>query len=155
MKVWLVNPFDPLPGGDEQLGRYAHLAEALIGAGHQVTWFSSTFSHRFKRNVDRESVQGASLKQGIALRLVATRPYKTNVSIARLRSHRAYGGAFLRMAGDESPPDIILASSPPLESARAASDLGQRWDIPTIIDIQDQWPDNFAAVLPPVFKSCG
>ncbi|MCH8251171.1 MAG: glycosyltransferase family 4 protein [Planctomycetes bacterium] len=155
MKVWLVNPFDPLPGGDEQLGRYAHLAEALIGAGHQVTWFSSTFSHRFKRDVDRESVQQASAKQGIALRLVATRPYKTNVSIARLRSHRAYGRAFLRMARDESPPDIILASSPPLESARAASDLGQRWDIPTIIDIQDQWPDNFAAVLPPVFKVCG
>ena len=29
MKVWLVNPFDPLPGEQEQLGRYAHLADAL------------------------------------------------------------------------------------------------------------------------------
>ena len=36
MKVWLVNPFDPLPGEQEQLGRYGHLALALRDAGHEV-----------------------------------------------------------------------------------------------------------------------
>ena len=70
MKVWLVNPFDPLFGEHEQLGRYARLAETLQQAGHEVLWWSSTFSHRFKREVDAERVHAASTEKGIQVQLV-------------------------------------------------------------------------------------
>ena len=148
MKVWLVNPFDPLPGEVEQLGRYAHLAAALRDAGHQVLWWSSSFWHRFKREVDADAVRAGAQAFGIEVRLVPTPPYQKNVSLTRMRSHRAYGQRFLDLAINEPPPDVILASSPPLESAFHAARLGEKWNVPAIIDIQDQWPDNFARVMP-------
>jgi len=152
MKIWIVNPFDPLPGEREQLGRYAHLASALREAGHEVLWWSSTFWHRFKREVDRDLVTAGAKEWGIDIRLVPTPPYTKNVSIRRLRSHRAFGRAFQRLARDRPRPDIILASSPPLESACEAARLGEDWGVPTVIDIQDQWPDNFVRVMPPALR---
>jgi hypothetical protein len=59
MQIWLVNPFDPCPGGAERLGRYAHLVRALRDAGHGVVWRSGTFSHRFQNDVDQGIARGA------------------------------------------------------------------------------------------------
>lgn len=154
MNVWLVNPFDPLPGEQEQLGRYAHLADALRQAGHDVLWWSSSFSHRFKRDVQSDLVMAAAKSQGIDIRLVPTPRYTRNVSYARLKSHRSYARSFSEWARNEPPPDIILASSPPLESACAASKLGRAWTVPVIIDIQDQWPDNFRNLMPKAVRWC-
>ena len=154
MKVWLVNPFDPLPGEQEQLGRYAHLANALRQAGHDVLWWSSSFSHRFKRDVQADLVMAAAKSQGIEIRLIPTPRYGRNVSFNRLKSHRSYARSFNEWARNEPPPDIILASSPPLESACAASKLGRAWKVPVIIDIQDQWPDNFRSMMPKAVRWC-
>jgi glycosyltransferase involved in cell wall biosynthesis len=148
VRVWLVNPFDPLFGEQEQLGRYAHIAETLQRAGHDVLWWSSTFSHRFKRDVDRKLVEAGAESKGIELRLVPTPSYTKNVTYRRLRSHKAFGRTFHQLAKNQPRPDVILASSPPLESACEAARLGQAWGIPAIIDIQDQWPDNFVRVMP-------
>ena len=155
MNVWLVNPFDPLPGEQEQLGRYAHLADALRQAGHDVLWWSSSFSHRFKRNVDAALVTAAAKNRGIDIHLVPTPRYSRNVSYRRLRSHRSYSRWFGERAKTQPPPDLIFASSPPLESACAAAKLGRTWGVPVIIDIQDQWPDNFHAVLPRPLRRFG
>jgi len=146
--VWLVNPFDPLPGGDEQLGRYAYLAKMLRDAGHDVTWWSSNFSHRFKRYLDVSPIQREAKTQGLKVRLVPTLAYQGNVSLRRLWSHRVYARRFRRLAENCSRPDLILASSPPLETACDAAELGRRWHVPTVIDIQDQWPDTFVRAIP-------
>lgn len=155
MKVWLVNPFDPLPGEQEQLGRYGHLALALRDAGHEVVWWSSTFSHRFKRGVDAERVAAAAREQRIRIELVPTPPYARNVSLRRIRNHRVFGRRFRERAAGMPKPDVILASSPPLESAYEVARLGHEWDCPTVIDIQDQWPDNFLRVLPGALRPVG
>lgn len=152
MRVWLVNPFDPLPGEKEQLGRYGVLANQLSAAGHDVVWWSSDFSHRFKRHVDSDRIHRAADEWGITVRLIGTSPYEKNVSLRRMRSHRAFGRRFEAEAAAEAPPDIILASSPPLESARAAARLGRKWSVPAVVDIQDQWPENFRGVLPAALK---
>ena len=155
MKIWLVNPFDPLPGEREQRGRYAHLAQALSQAGHDVLWWSSTFSHRFKRDVDASRIHAAAKEKGFRIRLIPTQRYSGNVSYRRLTSHRAYGRSFRERAKDQPHPDLILASSPPLASACQAAALGRAWKIPTIIDIQAHWPDNFLFVMPPVMRWFG
>jgi glycosyltransferase involved in cell wall biosynthesis len=152
MKIWLVNPFDPLPGEEEQLGRYADLAGHLRRAGHEVVWWSSDFSHRFKRRVDPQLVQQGMRDWGIHVELVPTPSYQRNVGARRLWSHRVYGRRFRRRAAEAPAPDLIFASSPPLESARESGRLGQRWSIPVVIDIQDQWPDNFVRVMPRLLR---
>jgi hypothetical protein len=80
--VWLVNPFDPIPGEEEQLRRYAYLAASLREAGHRVVWWSSDFSHRFKRLVDKTAVERAAKALGIVVRLIPTPPYPRNLALA-------------------------------------------------------------------------
>jgi glycosyltransferase involved in cell wall biosynthesis len=147
--VWLVNPFDPIPGEEEQLRRYAYLAASLREAGHRVVWWSSDFSHRFKRPVDKTAVERAAKALGIVVRLIPTPPYPRNLAPQRLWSHRVLARRFLAAATAESErPDVILASSPPLELAASATRLARDWRIPSVVDIQDQWPDNFMHAVP-------
>ncbi len=153
MKIWIINPFDPLPGGTEQLGRYAYLVKLLGERGHQVTWWSSTFSHRFKREIDAAQARQSAESLGFELELVESPPYGSNVSFRRLRSHRVYGRNLGRMMATTPPPDVILASSPPLEAAAEAAKAGRRWGVPAIVDIQDQWPDTFARAVPAPLRS--
>lgn len=149
MRVMLVNPFDPLPGEAEQLGRYARLAQALVRAGHRVTWWSSDFSHRFKRRVDERSVREAARRESIELRLLHAPSYFSNVSFRRLRSHRSLAHVFQEeLLKVSEPPDVLLASSPPLELACEAVRFADHHRVPSIVDIQDQWPDNFARLFP-------
>lgn len=47
MRVWIINPFDDIPGeGKPQ--RYWALAATLAAQGHKVIWWSSDWSHRRK-----------------------------------------------------------------------------------------------------------
>ena len=48
MKIWLLNPYGPLP--DEGWRKYRNilLGEELASTGNEVTWFASRFSHHFK-----------------------------------------------------------------------------------------------------------
>jgi glycosyltransferase involved in cell wall biosynthesis len=152
LTIWLVNPFDDIPGEGIPPLRYWSLARVLAGRGHDVTWWTATWSHR--RKVSRSAPLGIREDEGFSVRLVATRPYKKNVSLARISSHRDFGQTFERLAGEGissgqlDRPDIILASLPPLESPEAAQRLANRLDATFILDVQDLWPETFERLLP-------
>ena len=152
LSIWLVNPFDDIPGEGLVALRYWSLARVLAGRGHDVTWWSATWSHR--RKVIRTAPLGIREDEGFAMRLVAVRPYERNISLARLASHRDFGRNFERLAtegvavGQLERPDIILASMPPLDSPEAAARLARRLDAALVIDVQDLWPDTIERVLP-------
>jgi len=152
LSIWLVNPFDDIPGEGLAAMRYWSLARVLAGRGHEVTWWSASWSHR--RKAVRLSASGMLDDEGFAVRLVAVRPYGRNVSLARLASHRDFGRNFERVAsegvasGQLDRPDIIVASMPPLESPAAAVRLAGRLDAMLVIDVQDIWPDTFDRLLP-------
>jgi len=148
MKIWIVNPYDPLPGDVEQLGRYGQLSRRLIADGHGVTWWTSDFVHRFKRPIQMDSVRCAAKEEGLAVEFIETPPYTKNVSFRRLWSHRVFASRLRRRAEASSRPDVIVASSPPLEAAFHMADYGRAKSIPVIIDVQDQWPDTFVRALP-------
>lgn len=152
MNVWIVNPFDELPGDTDVRHRYWALAETLTGMDHAVTWWSSDFSHRHKRyrKIDHggsTSVSTYSLPFNI--RLIHTPPYSRNVSLARLRNHRAFARRFLEEArkaidsGELPTPDRIVVSMPPLGTATAALALREKFGGEIILDIMDAWPETF------------
>ena len=152
LTVWLVNPFDDIPGEGLPPLRYWTLARILAARGHDVTWWSSTWSHR--RKAVRAVPLGIREDEGFSVRLVATPPYSRNVSLARLRSHRDFGRTFERLANESvasrqlERPDIILASLPPLEGPEAALRLARRMDATLVVDLMDVWPETFARLLP-------
>ena len=48
MKIYLSNPYGTIPGENWREYRFFLLATSLAEKGHDVVWFTSTFSHHFK-----------------------------------------------------------------------------------------------------------
>jgi glycosyltransferase involved in cell wall biosynthesis len=152
LSIWLVNPFDDIPGEGLPAMRYWSLARVLAQRGHDVTWWTATWSHR--RKAVRQLPLDVREDEGFAVRLVAVRPYHRNVSFARLASHRDFGRNFERLAsetiasGQLERPDIIVASLPPFDSPEAAIRIAKRTEAELVIDVMDLWPETFERLLP-------
>ncbi len=152
MRVWIVNPFDNLPGEGFRAGRYELMARAFAAAGHEVTWFSADFSHALKRPRQVDS------PRGYALRLLAVPPYRQNVSLRRVRSHYAFARAFTAAAAATplgERPEVVIASTPPLSAANAAFRFCRTVGAKFVLDVQDLWPETFYRLLPRPLRFLG
>jgi glycosyltransferase involved in cell wall biosynthesis len=147
--LWIVNPFDDLPGEGSGPLRFWTLAQTACGLAEEVVWWSSDFSHRRKaRRIQPEADLPFSIE------MVPTPSYRRNVGPARAWSHLRFARNFHAKAierveeqGGRAPTHIIV-SSPPLETAGAAFRLRERWGCRVIVDIMDAWPESFLRVLP-------
>lgn len=147
MHFWLVNPFDPLPS-DQGVRpmRYQMLVAELLRRGHTVTWLSSDFLHIPK--VYRRTETLADLPDGLRAVLIHTRPYRKNVSLARLRNHHEYAVAVRRWMDRNPPPDGIIVSYPLPDAALDCLRYGRAHGVPVVVDVQDIWPDEFLSLAP-------
>lgn len=149
MKVWIVNPFDNLPLEGNRPQRYWLMARAFARAGHDVTLWTSDFSHARKARRQLGANVGTSfVRDGFRTVLVATRPYRANIGLARIVSHRLLAKAWARRVVDEPAPDLVVASSPPLSLCAAARNYCAAQNVPFIVDVMDAWPETFERVLP-------
>ena len=152
LSIWIVNPLDDIPGENLPPQRSWSLARLLASRGHNITWWSATWSHR--RKAIRSAPLGATEDEGFAVRLVAVRPYDRDMSLARFASHRDFGRTFERLAnesiaaGQLTRPDIILASLPPLDGAEAAARLANRLDAEFVVDLCNVWPESLKPYVP-------
>ena len=148
MLVWLLKDAEPLPLklGQRAL-RSGLLAQELGQRGHEVLWWTSTFSHHHKQFIFERDTRRELMPNVTLVALDAGR-YQRNVSFARLRHHRRLGRRFEELAMKEPTPDIIVSALPiidlPFQAARYASGRG----IPLIVDVRDPWPDVFADKAP-------
>ena len=149
MNIWLVTVGEPLPvdEGPPRLLRAGLLARYLAQSGHAVTWWSSTFDHQRKR-LRAPSLAESSLPDGTALILLHGRPYRTNVSLARMGNHRDIAREFGALASTRVVPDVILCSYPPVEICDEAVAYGAARQIPVVLDVRDLWPDAFLHLAP-------
>ena len=152
MHVALVNIFDALPGELMHEGRYIALARALVARGHRVTWYTSDFQHHTKVRRDVAAVQSAAARQGYEIAFVPGCPYRTNVSVARLRNHRQVARGLELLWAKDARPDVLCVSLPPPGVAWEASRWAARVEVPLVLDVQDLWPQTFARFLPRPLK---
>lgn len=147
MRVWIENPFDNLPAEGFRPQRYWLMAEAFAEAGHDVTLWTSDFSHAKKA----PRVM-APFSAPFRLKLVKTQPYHSNVSFARIRSHRAYARRWLADAREDAAvngkPDLIIVSLPPLSPAAAALEMKRDFGAKIGVDVMDAWPETFHRLFP-------
>lgn len=150
MVVWIYNPFDDLPGEGRAL-RFWTLAHEMGCLGHDVVWWSSTFSHR--RKVCREEPVDVT-QLNFSIRLVACPPYGRNISLGRVRNHSVWGKQLIRdgieaiETGELKAPDLILASMPPMEGPIAALEIKHRYGCRVVTDIMDAWPRTLLQAVP-------
>lgn len=148
MNVWIANPFDNLPPEGARPQRYWLMARAFARAGHEVTLWSSDFSHA--RKAPRALAPDARWEgDGFRLVLVPTPPYPRNVCLRRVFSHRAFARNLRKLAElEHRRPDVVIASMPPIASAAALCEFCLERGIPFVVDVMDAWPENFERVVP-------
>jgi len=150
MIVWLLSPFSPLPKKGAHESRTAVLARFLIDAGHEVVWLASDFDHRRKDRAERGALAAGTQPTVI---LIPTPRYEKNISLRRFWSHRVWGNRLISTAlrkvaqSELRSPDLILASSPPLDAPRAALRLKKKFNCRVIIDLTDLWPHTFERIF--------
>lgn len=172
MHIWLLSPFSPLPTPGAHESRSAALARHLTQAGHQVVWFTMDWDHRRKETVGEvvpdfanNSELGtsspttphfpSSLPHAPCHLLfpIPVPPYTKNISLRRFYSHRVWGNRLIKTAKQKiknaelAPPDLILASSPPLDAPRAAFRLQKHFGCQVKIDLTDLWPHSFQSAF--------
>ena len=148
MRIWVVRASEPMPfQTGVRLWRCGELSQRLADAGHQVTWWQSTFDHVNKVHLF-DGPKTIDVQPGYTIRLLHGPAYKKNVSVARLVNYAVLGRRFAEAIEQEQPPQVILASMPTMEMALAAVRYGKRHDIPVVVDIRDLWPDIFINPLP-------
>ena len=157
MTVWIQNPFDNLPSEGYRKQRYWMMCEAFVRAGHDVVFWTSSFSHARKttreEGWEREEGKGKREKE-IEVRFIPTLPYSKNVSLARIRSHRAYARTWCSLALSSLPsslfplPSLIITSTPTLSAAAVALDLGRAFGAKVVVDVMDAWPETFERLAP-------
>jgi glycosyltransferase involved in cell wall biosynthesis len=147
MRVWFTEIGEPLPlEKDVRLHRYGVLTRSLTRYGHEVTWWTSGFSHMPKRHIVCHDT--VVRWEGVTIRLLKGLGYKRNVSATRVMHQLLFARKFYRLADECEQPDVIVTPIPTLEVAKKAILFGRRAGIPVIVDIRDEWPDELVDLAP-------
>lgn len=152
MLVWLLKDGENLPiqEGARPM-RMWRLATALAERGHEVMWWTSTFSHQRKKLLFNKD-QRINCSPGVTLRLLAAGAYRRNVSFRRYLHHKRLARRFREVAPHERCPDVIVTAFPQIDLAYEAVNFGKARKIVTFVDIRDPWPDVFVDKGPWFFK---
>lgn len=154
MKVWILQIGEPIVGIDPgaRSGRCNMLINALIGRGHEVTWWNSTF-HHFQKRYRCLYHDTRTVKSGLVVKLVHGWPaYQRNNSLSRLLNQRSVARQFRELARHCESPDVILACLPTPEFCHEAVQYGRRMGIPVIVDVRDPWPDLYLKMFPQALR---
>ncbi len=128
------------------------LADALLRCGHEVVWWASTFDHNGGRlRYSADTV--CALSPRYELRLLHTiGGYSRAVSGERAVNNLRQAARFMRSADGAARPNIIVCAMPTPELAWVSAGLGERYDVPFVLDARDMWPDIFAELLSPIAR---
>jgi glycosyltransferase involved in cell wall biosynthesis len=147
MNIWFTEIGEPLPlEKDARLYRYGHLTQILVRLGHQVTWWTSTFSHARKRFLVARDCDCEA--NGVNIKLLHGPGYHRNVSWSRIRHQQLFAKRFCEVALRSPRPDVIISPVPTIEAAEMATKFGSSHKIPVLVDIRDEWPDEFVDLAP-------
>lgn len=147
MRVWLLNPYGPIPGEGWRDYRFTLMARALAERGHEVTWFTATFAHQSKQR-RAAGWERREVSERFAIELVPTPSYSRNISFARLWFEHVFARRVDKRGRSLSRPDAILAADPPQFCGAAGRRLARHHRAAFVTDCFDLWPELFVAAAP-------
>jgi glycosyltransferase involved in cell wall biosynthesis len=133
---------------------YGHRLHAIDGYlrawGYHTTYLTSDFDHTSKTPFTCHVPDCVQLP---------TRPYRKNLSLARILSHRSFArDAFRYLEALSEQPDLVVVLLPPNFLAHYAAKYRKKHpNVKLIFDIFDMWPETFPfgrlkILLKPVFS---
>lgn len=148
MNIWIIQIGEQLPiGSDIRKMRSLYLAEKFASKGYNVVWWASAFNH-LRKSWYFKSDNDYIVVKGLKIKLLKGIGYKSNNSIFRFIDHRLITFKFKKKIQTEARPSLIIASTPAYDLAYQAVKFGKQYNIPTIVDVRDKWPDHFLNFFP-------
>jgi glycosyltransferase involved in cell wall biosynthesis len=151
VRVWLLNPYGPIPGEGWRDYRFTLMARALAERGHEVTWFTATFAHQSKQQ-RAAAWQRRDVSERFAIELVPTPSYRRNIGVARLWFEHVFARRVSKRGRTLPQPDVILAADPPQFCGAAGRRLARYHHAAFVTDCFDLWPELFVAAAPPSLR---
>ncbi len=147
MKIWITEIGEPLPmEKDVRLHRYGQFTKFLAQAGHEVVWWTSSFSHAPKKHFAEKDQD--IIIDGVTIRVIRGLGYPRNISFQRINHQRDFAKRFYEWAKGLPKPDLIISPIPTIETAEQAVRLGREMGVPVLTDVRDQWPDEMRDLAP-------
>lgn len=152
MKIYLSNPYGTIPGEDWREYRFFLLAKALASDGYEVVWFTSTFSHHFKKERSKKT-KIISISDNFKIHLIKSRPYKKNFSFGRIFRDLTYGHNLMDILKKEYPnPDLFFVGDSPVLFYYPSYWYCKNNNIPYIVDQMDLWPELIVNSFPKIIR---
>lgn len=147
MVIWLFNPNGPIPGESWREYCFTSMGKALCAAGHEVIWWTSSFSHHFKsfRSDDWSDIE---VGERFRIRLVPTSGYGRNIGVGRVWRDVVFGLRAWRRGKSEAAPDCIVSSESPLTFGFAGPALARFHGCPIVHHQMDLWPELLVKAPP-------
>lgn len=150
MKIWLINAYGPIPINQENWREYRSTITGnyLSSLGHEVVWYTSSFSHHFKKQRSK-TWKDLHINSRFIIRLVPTPGYKKNVSIGRYLKDVIFSlKVYRERKVVDVSPDLIISGESPLTFGYAGYRLAKYFNIPIIYDQGDLWPEFIINIFP-------
>lgn len=146
--IWLINHYATSMYFEEG-GRHYWLSKELIKQGYNVTIFCSSIGHNNGENVVMESeLFEQRVKENILFTFIKTNSYKSN-GIMRVVNMLLFYKNLIKTAREFKKkgilPDIVVASSVHPLSLVAGLKISKLFNIKTISEIRDLWPESIVA----------
>ena len=152
--IWALQTGEPLPidGENARPMRAINLCNALIEAGHKVVLFSSAFHHQEKRHRS-STFQRIQVNKNLELQLIPSPGYRRHISLARLFDHARLALNLKKvLLKEKNFPDVAFIGYPPIETAFVLIRWLASHNVPTLLDVKDQWPSMFLDAVPGILK---
>lgn len=143
--IWTIYQFastPKIPGSE----RTYQFAKAFVNRGHDVTLWTSSFSHWGKMETIREKrcTYDTEVENGLKLISLKTRPLYYSNDYRRFLNMLYFAYALYRTSNMiNSKPDVIIASYPSPFAALVAYLLSKKYKAKFILEIRDLWPQNW------------
>ena len=150
MIIWLINPYGPIPipGEDWREYRFTIFGNYLSSLGHEVIWYTSSFSHHFKKQRS-DGWKDFEINTHFKIRLVPTPGYVKNISFGRIFRDLVFAYKVHNLKYNQSAkPDFIIYSESPLSFGYAGFKLAKHFKVPVVFDQMDLWPELMINVFP-------
>ena len=147
LKIWLINPYGPLPSEGWRDYSFITFGKTLAAAGHEVIWWTSNFSHHFKAHRSsgwRDDI----IVDRFTVRLVPTPSYRKNVGLGRIWRDVVFAVRTYSAGKKYSAPDVVLFSENPVTMGYAGFALASHHKAAAIFDQMDLWPELIVNAFP-------
>jgi glycosyltransferase involved in cell wall biosynthesis len=151
MNVWVLKDGEPISIFEEnaRLMRAGLLCNYLANRNHNITFWTSTWSHYRKHKYIDHDATVIDRRHNFIIKMVDSYGYKKNLSIRRVLHYIKLAIKFYKTAKQMSAPDLIISALPSIELSYAAVYYAKKHKCKILIDCRDMWPDIFMDVLSP------